>query len=220
MAGKRKLILGVGINDVPYITQTHAVIGGVRKMVWVCPYYTRWRCILRRCFDRKLVKVQKTYEGVSICPEWLRLSNFREWCIDQENKYSISISDNDLAIDKDILYPGNKIYCGERCAIVSRRVNNLLVCCANRRGEYPLGVHLDKRRGMFMAQCSGVADERLYLGYYTDPYLAHRAWQLRKAQVIEEVALEQANPDIRIALLRRVACIKDDIFNNRITTTL
>ena len=45
-----------------------------------------------------------------------------------------------MAIDKDILYKGNKIYCPEKCIFVPFSINSLFTKRQNRRGDYPIGV--------------------------------------------------------------------------------
>lgn len=40
----------------------------------------------------------------------------------------------DYHIDKDILYPGNKIYCPDTCLLVPQRINMLFLNKPNKRG--------------------------------------------------------------------------------------
>ena len=60
-AAKRRLILGVGINDADYMIEVR--IDGKRL---VCPAYRAWKHILRRCYCKKFLSENKTYIGVKV----------------------------------------------------------------------------------------------------------------------------------------------------------
>ena len=113
-----KLVCGVGIYDLRDDPShiTNKKIGG--KIVWTCPFYRKWKDLLRRCYSEKFLQGSPTYRGCSVCEEWKTFSNFMAWMKTQPW--------NGKELDKDILIPGNKIYSPETCVFVSPSLNSLL----------------------------------------------------------------------------------------------
>lgn len=164
---KKKLIYGIGIND-----STEPVSwwepNGVRGR---CKIYSKWVCILQRCYTEYGLSKNPTYSGVTICDEWRYFTKFKSWVQSQAWE--------DLDLDKDILKEGNKIYSPETCCFVPKFLNIFLK--DNKRGEFPLGVHM-VYNGKFKAQCR-VDGKVKCLGTFKTPEQAHKAWQ--RAKVIE-----------------------------------
>ena len=106
------MILGIGINDSGYVVNK-----GGRSKSDLCPIYSMWHNMLKRCYDEKTQNKRPTYKGCSVCDEWLTFSKFRSWVICQDWKGK--------QLDKDILKEGNKIYSPKKCILVSNRINNL-----------------------------------------------------------------------------------------------
>ena len=124
---KQKLVCGVGINDLHEPTKIN---GKTLK------FYATWFRMLNRCYSEECHARQPTYVGCSVCSEWLSLSAFKVW-------YDIHYRDG-LALDKDILVKGNKVYSPEACSFVPGYINSLLTDSGAARGEYPLGVRAMK----------------------------------------------------------------------------
>src|SRR6476659_9867126 len=98
-----KLIFGVGVNDSGYVTRKVTIVDGVQKTLWECPIYSTWKSMLRRCYSPRWLLLHPSYLGASVCDEWHLFSNFSTW-----------MSEKDFAgmdLDKDLLAPGNKVYC-------------------------------------------------------------------------------------------------------------
>ena len=167
---KRKLIYGVGINDAKYMVE----FGGSK-----CPYYQRWINILERCYCHKHHKKQPTYKECSIDQEWVRFSVFSSWmkCQEWANKH----------LDKDLLYPGNKIYSSRTCIFIPQTLNNLLTARGRLRGKYPQGVHLHTASRRFRARCM-VDGKSKHLGLFDTPSEASKAYNEFKSKHIKEVA--------------------------------
>lgn len=92
--------------------------------------YRSWQKILERCYNEKYKDKYKSYFMItSICDEWLNYQNFAKWYC--ENEYEV---DERLHVDKDILYPGNKIYSPYHCLLVPQRINMLFTNKKNKRG--------------------------------------------------------------------------------------
>lgn len=92
--------------------------------------YNVWHDMIRRCYSEKSKeKFQAYFHVCKVSKLWHDYQNFAEWF--NENKYEV---DGRLHIDKDILYPGNKIYCPDTCLLVPQRINMLFLNKPNKRG--------------------------------------------------------------------------------------
>lgn len=188
---KTRKVFGVGIYDLsrPVFTK----LNGKRVM---CPYYNRWKNMLRRCYCPKYQLRFPTYVGCSVTEEWLLFSNFERWmkAQDWEGK----------ELDKDLLKVGNKLYSPDFCVFVPPELNAFTTDSRADRGEYPLGVYLHRESGRFKAQCSNPSIGRQeYLGYFDNPEDAHKAWRKRKHELALMYADQQTDPRVAEALRTR-----------------
>jgi hypothetical protein len=106
----RKLLYGKGINDAKYKT----VIKSNDKTIW-CPIYQKWVNMIKRCYCEKAVSKNKTYDGCTVCDEWLLFSNFSAW-------YELNYIDG-YDLDKDLKYKGNKVYSTGTCLFIPSTLN-------------------------------------------------------------------------------------------------
>jgi hypothetical protein len=142
--------------------------------------YQTWQDILKRCYSPKYHEKRPTYVGCIMCEEWIYFQDYAEW--HNENYYSIPNGES-LAIDKDILYKGNKIYSPETCIFVPESINNLLTKSNGSRGKYPIGVSYNKRDKKFISQCK-LFGKQIHLGYYSTPEEAHQVYKNYKEKII------------------------------------
>lgn len=185
---KKSLVFGVGINDLS------------RPVVWredgvkhLCPIYRLWQNMLGRCYDKSFHLRQPSYKDCFPVEDWKYLSRFEAWLVEQdwENKQ----------LDKDILFPGNKVYGPDTCVMVDGKLNTFLLDRASARGLYPIGVDWSKIRKKFRARCSNPFTGKLeHLGYFIDPQEAHLAWKGRKHELACIYAEEQTDPRVAEAL--------------------
>lgn len=199
------LIAGIGINDCTSHTKTN-------------PHYIKWDSMLRRCYSKN---TRLIYQESFVDEIWLRFSNFEAWS--KENWFE------GAALDKDIIVRGNKCYSPKTSRYVPREINNLILVRQTDRGEYPLGVSRMKpcskstkgRTEPFIAKVSEQGKTK-NLGYFSDPVLAHRAWQWEKANQIEKAVAWYATQDcfktdVADALTQRVWQLRLD-FQRRVET--
>lgn len=200
MKKKNKLICNIGINDADYVVKP--VINGKRLC---CPFYQAWRSMMTRCYSEKLIVKNPTYNGCSVCDEWLTFSNFKKWMEQQDWKGK--------QLDKDLLFVGNKVYSPETCVFVDYTVNSFITDCGATRGEWPIGVDFHKN-GKFQARCSNpFTNENAHLGYFTCPNEAHLVWKKRKRELSCQLAELQS--DIRVAKALRERYAPDTDWTNR-----
>ena len=185
---KRALVYGFGVNDANY--RTSIVIGG--KKTW-CVFFTTWKNMLRRCYDKKFQEKNKSYRGCEVVAEWRRFMAFREWMSVQQWR--------GMHIDKDLIGDG-KVYGPEACVFISRSVNAFIAGSGcNRRSlvnaGLPRGVCF--RDGRFRAQIN-VAGKKTEIGCYKTPSEAHAAWASAKAKMAFQLAESQCAGSVADAL--------------------
>lgn len=195
-----KLIFGKGIND--SVEQVSWFKNGKTK--W-CPFYDKWREMIRRCYHTPFHEKHPTYIGCTVCEEWLTFSNFKAWMETQdwENK----------SLDKDLL-SNTKVYSPETCVFISSQINNFLTLTNNRRGDYPLGVGVSPNGEKYRAMISAK-----YLGTFETILEAHQAWQ--RAKLSKAIEHQSSNNDVRVkdGLQRIINILTEDLSNNNITTS-
>lgn len=150
--------------------------------------YQSWSAMLKRCFDKKTKDRCPTYRDVTCCKEWLCFENFYEWLHEQEN-FDKWLNGDKWALDKDIIYKGNKIYSPETCCLVPYNVNSLFVKCDATRGELPIGVSFDSKNGLYMARCQNPFERKLKtIGRYSTVEEAFYAYKNYKESIIKKIA--------------------------------
>jgi hypothetical protein len=184
-----KLVYGKGDNDEDY-PKTKVLDG---KIVWRCPFYSRWIDMLTRAYSPNHKKRFPTYKGTSVCTEWLKFSNFKKW---MESK---DWEDNEL--DKDILGV-SKVYSPETCVFVSQMINSFIIT-SGKNSKTMIGTTLHKN-GRFKARIKNpFIGKEEHLGYFKNELDAHTAWKRRKHELSFKVAETQSNPLITKALTTR-----------------
>lgn len=143
--------------------------------------YSAWEHMHRRCYDPKCQEKQPSYKNCKVCEEWNNYQNYASWHI--ENYYEVG--NEQMALDKDILCKGNKVYSPDTCVFVPQSINKLFTKRDNERGEYPIGVC--KVGDNFMAQLNK-GNRRITLGLYSTVEEAFLAYKIAKEQYIKEVA--------------------------------
>jgi len=197
-----KLVYGVGINDVDYAIDKRETIGYIdgkqkRKLIWVCPYYSKWTGMLARCYSGKWQNKYPTYIGCTVHPDWCYLSNFIKWVENQPNRDWVSCN-----LDKDFLLEGNKHYSPTTCVFISKGLNTFITDSGAIRGDYLIGVCRDNRNGKFLSQCNDPFKvENRYLGSFDLEIEAHLAWKAKKHEYACKLA--DLQDDERVAEVLR-----------------
>lgn len=157
-------VYGVGICDIPCMEN-----GKLTKC------YIAWSGMLRRCYDNKFHIRLPTYIGCSVDPAWHLFSNFKEF-------YDANYREG-FELDKDLLFPGNKVYSKETCRFVPRRINTLFLDCGASRGKYPVGVTYGNIviGRPYNAQLSTYGKQK-NLGYFETEEEAHNAYNVAKKE--------------------------------------
>ena len=200
--GQRKPVYGKGKNDAWYMVYGRDANGKKTE----CPYYSKWRGMVMRCYSPVFLKRNPTYKGSTVCAEWLVFSKFLIWIERQEKIYRLLFGINILVLqlDKDIRIIGNQEYLDAGCCFATALVNSLLNNSGKTRGEYPQGVCRVGKR--YRAELC-IEGKIKYLGRFDTPEQASRAYKRAKKSEIIRVAELQQDIRIRDGLLRHAAAI-------------
>jgi len=140
--------------------------------------YKAWHELIARCYaDKKRDTFPAYYDICTVCQEWLCYNTFADWY--EENKYEC---DGRLHLDKDILYPGNKVYSPYTWLLVPQRINMLFSNKPNKRG-LPNGI-TKYERGYSAKYCGKE------LGLYETLEKAYSVYANAKEKAIKQVAEE------------------------------
>jgi len=140
--------------------------------------YNIWHEIIARCYGEKEKEKYPAYYGkATVCSEWHCFHTFADWY--EEHKYNV---DERLHVDKDILYPGNKVYAPDRCLVIPQRISMLFTNKSNNRG-LPNGI-VQVENG-YLAQYNH--DE---LGVYSTVEEAYARYAKEKGKYIKVLADE------------------------------
>lgn len=175
-----KLVYGAGTND----------LTGNRKS----KIYNAWANMIERCYSPRFHERYPTYVGCSVCEEWLLFSNFKTWMISQDWEGK--------CLDKDILFPGNKVYSPETCAFVSQELNLFMTERNAKRGMYPIGVSAYGQTKKFVSCCKENG-KSVHLGYFDTPEDAHKAWLAKKLELAYKHAANQKDQRVAAAVISR-----------------
>lgn len=171
---RTKLILGVGVNDVPVPTRS----GNIRNDA-----YRTWKSMLERCYSDKYHQKEPAYIGCSVCEEWKVYSVFKRWF--DENYVE------GYALDKDIIVKGNKVYSPDTCCFVPNEINALFIKHDGKRGKYPIGVSAHNKK--FCARINVFQKGSVWLGSFNTPEEAFVAYKFAKEAHIKEMATQYFN---------------------------
>jgi len=171
----------VGINDSPYVVKP--IVNGIKT---ICPYYSRWFLMINRCYNPRYQADKPSYKGVSVCNDWLTFTSFKEWMEKQdwENK----------ELDKDLLFPGNKVYSPNTCVFITRDLNALLAI-GGTKSNLPRG--MTKRTNKYLVRCGNE-----YIGYYDTVEEATIVYKKHKKKRLVKIANEQSDIRIKEGLIR------------------
>lgn len=199
---RNKLVRGWGINDVPYDVYRYEFVSGVWKIIWICPYYSKWAGILERVFSEKLHAKYPTYKNCTITENWKYLSNFIEWVDSQPNR-----DWENCEPDKDLINPDNKHYAEDTVVFINHTVNSFLTNGNRGNSKLMIGTTYVDWIDKYKAQCNNplVTKSYRYLGCFPTELEAHLVWKAKKHEYACQLADLQDDPRVADALRKRYA---------------
>ena len=143
--------------------------------------YSIWNGIYMRCY-----KQNDVYEGAFMCDLWrYNKDSFAEWW----SAEYYECDGESMAVDKDLLFPGNKEYAPGKCCIIPQTLNTMLSNCKKHRLpkwktaklDLPLGVRYDSSMKMYYGEIRPCGhDEVIRLSYWGTPEEAFAEYKKHK----------------------------------------
>ncbi|AUO79451.1 HNH homing endonuclease 2 [Bacillus phage BSP10] len=144
--------------------------------------YNTWSSMLNRCYGKT---GHKAYKDCTVATEWHNFQNFCEWF--EDNYYEVN--EERTALDKDILYKGNRVYSSDTCVFVPKTINSLFIRNRSTGSNLPIGVYFDKKKSMYRAKCNAEGTEK-FIGRYSNLNEAFNAYKYFKESYIKRIAEE------------------------------
>jgi hypothetical protein len=141
--------------------------------------YSIWNGIYIRCY-----RDNRVYDGAYMCDLWKNdKDSFVEWW---HSEY-YECDGESMAVDKDLLYPGNKEYAPDKCCIIPQTLNTMLSNCKKHKTKWksslnlPLGVRYDRAIKMYYGEFRPFGhDEVIRLSYWETPEQAFEEYKMHK----------------------------------------
>ena len=220
---RRKPIYGWGINDADYLV-SYRPNPEIRNVQVMCPYYKRWHGMMWRVFKSYYSKATASYDKTTIDQSFQKFMDFRNWA----NAQGFGPDNGNLVdLDKDILFMGNNVYSQKTCVFVPKRINNLILTSEGKRKGTLLGTSFDGKK---YTAARNINSKTGYIGRFSTEEQAHKAWQLAKADYMEDsiANYEQESesiglvyrPDVVEAILKRSTLLRDAAESGKIINSL
>lgn len=153
-----------------------------------------WRGIMGRGYSDVIKNRAKSYTDVSVSEQWYSFECFKKWF---DEHYV-----EGWHLDKDLLVKGNKVYGPDTCCFIPKQINSSIHSSRTTRGEYPIGVTIDKRTGRFIAKIQ-IGKKQHYLGCFDTINEAFNAYKIERERHLRHLAdkwKDQLDPKVYDAL--------------------
>ena len=149
--------------------------------------YSCWSHMFTRCYDEKFHESRPNYAECSVGEDFKLFSSFSDWCVEQKGFFL-----EGTQLDKDLLYPKNKVYSGETCCFIPRNVNNFLAF-STPKNDLPVGVYYNKYANKYHVQVNNGEGKSLHIGYYTSVDDAVSEYTTSKNNIAKKLAEKYRN---------------------------
>ena len=149
----------------------------------ICKEHLIWNLMIFRCYSIKNRLKNVNYNDCFVSENFKYYPYFYEWCNKQ-----VGFNSEDFELDKDLLIKGNREYGEDTCVFIPREINVMLTKSDKTRGDLPIGVHFDKRRGKYIAQMNRGTGVRKFLGSFESSEEAFNCYKVNKESYIKELA--------------------------------
>ena len=143
-------------------------VGGKRKFYLEYSYYHNMRT---RATNPNYRKLYPTYEECEMCQEWGDFQRFAKWCWGQKG-----FGEDNICLDKDILFPKNKIYHPDYCVFIPVAINSFMTFRRSNQA-LPTGVSWSESEGKYKVYCSQLNGKNKTLGRFDCADEAHEVYK-------------------------------------------
>lgn len=112
-----------------------------------------------------------TYKEVSVSKNFNDFQNFAAWCNTQ-----LGFGTTGFVLDKDLLFPNNKIYSEDTCIFVPDVINSFLTFNKSMSNGLPVGVSWCNSENCYKSYCAQLNGKNKTLGRFTSPEKAHEVY--------------------------------------------
>ncbi len=176
----RKIIYGVGINDF-----SHSTILIKGKSI---PEYVLWNSMLLRCYSEKHHIRQPSYKDCYVEEYFHSFTNFYNFIHTLHGYGYIDNKGKPFQLDKDILFKNNILYSRKTICFVPQEINAFLTLSNRIRGDYLIGVNIDKRCKSTFYSNIKIDNKRVRLGVFKTEMEAHLKYKEAKEQQAKVLA--------------------------------
>lgn len=158
--------------------------------------YLIYNAIYKRCYDTEYKRYHQHYKEATMYEGWRNDPElFIEWY--ESNYYECD--DENMQVDKDLLFPGNKEYHPLKCCILPQKINNILsnskkhytrdtsILTRKINKELPIGVRYDNAREKYYGQIT-MDGKTITLSYWSTPEEAFKEYKKHKQAYILIIA--------------------------------
>lgn len=195
MSETMRLVFGFGINDADYKVSYEE--NGKQRL---CPFYKAWTRILERAYSNKSPVKYPSYKDCTVSLDWIYFMTFKRWMETQDWEGK--------ELDKDILFPNNKVYSPDTCVFVTRAVNSFMGYAIRSARKLPQGVSFHKVHKKYISSC-GENGKLTFLGYYETAEEAHEVWLAYKLKLSYRLAEQESDMRVAKALVDRYVNYKE-----------
>lgn len=185
----RDKLFGIGINDANYLTSPYIDGKQIR-----CPIYAMWARMFERAYCSKKHAKFPSYIGCTVDERWHSFMSFREWVLAQPHWEG-------LELDKDLLFPGNKVYSPDTCLFVSIAVNAFLTHKKKTGSLTPVGI-TQRPSGKYRVEIQDGNGSRWRSTVIADLDSAINVYNQKKLEFAQDLASVQTDPRVASALLK------------------
>lgn len=157
--------------------------------------YSIWNGIYNRCYCTKECNAGECYDNSTMCDLWLNdKDSLAEWY----NTNYYECDGESMAVDKDLLFPGNTEYAPDKCCILPQTLNTMLSNCKKHKlskwrttkMNLPLGVRYSESMKMYYGEIKPYGhDEVIRLSYWNTPEEAFEEYKkYKQADILLMVA--------------------------------
>lgn len=140
--------------------------------------YYIWAGIISRCYDESQRDRYPSYFDCTVDERWHNFQNFGEWF------YNNNFYNSGWALDKDVMFYGNREYGPDTCAFLPQELNRVLVNC---RDKIDLGITWVDEKKTWCAKIS--KESKVYnLGQFRNKADALMTYKLAKEAHVKSLA--------------------------------
>lgn len=158
-------------------------VGKKRTLENICHYN-----MIRRSTSEDYKVKFPTYADVTVSDNFKDFQYFAEWCNTQ-----VGFGKENFVLDKDIIYPRNKVYAENTCVFVPTGMNSFFTFIRSTDRGLPTGVTWCESEGKYKSYCSQLNGKNKTLGRFNNPEDAYKAYYTFKEQMARQLACKYEN---------------------------